>query len=289
MKIPDNRLSSIRQFFFNQLEKNYTSGELGALFDALTWHYLKLNRAKMIMEPDFRCSESEMLHFTRAIKRLAKQEPIQYITGSVEFAGMNLKVNPSVLIPRPESEELCQIILAQHLEEQVHALDICTGSGCIALALKKARPKWQVEGIDLSGDALNVAKENASIHQLQVKFSSADVLALDTFHWGENVFDLMVSNPPYVRRSEAADMRPEVLNHEPHLALFVDDDDALIFYKKIIELACYSLKHGGSIYFELNEFKAEETLQLFKQYHQFKAELIRDFAGKWRFLSAIKD
>lgn len=288
MLIPDNKLSSVRRFFNSKLENTYTDGELKELFDALALFYLQLNRTQMLMEPDFRLTESEMLHFTRAIKRLAKNEPLQYITGEAEFAGLTLKVNPSVLIPRPETEELCQIILSQHQEKQMHVVDICTGSGCIALALKKARPEWQVEGVDLSDEALNVAKENASIHQLQVKFSRADVLALDNSHWGENILDLMVSNPPYVRKSEAAEMRPEVLHYEPHMALFVDDDDALIFYKKIVELACCSLKHGGLIYFELNEFKAEETLQLFEKYPEFDAKLMRDFAGKWRFLKAYR-
>jgi release factor glutamine methyltransferase len=229
-----------------------------------------------------------MLHFTRAIKRLLKNEPLQYIIGEVEFAGLKLKINRSVLIPRPETEELCQIILSQHDGNRMDVIDLCTGSGCIALALKSARPHWQVEGVDLSSDALSIAKENASMHQLQVNFSIVDVLNVNVNQWGERTIDLIVSNPPYVRKSEAIDMRPEVLNHEPHMALFVDDDDALIFYKRVIEIGYHRLNPGGFIYFEINEYKAEETLMLFENFPVFQAELIQDFAGKWRFIRASK-
>jgi release factor glutamine methyltransferase len=287
MQIADNRLSSVRKYFYSRLSGVYQQGALNELFALLCAHYLSFSKARLISEPDHRLTESEMLHFVNATKRLLLHEPIQYIIEKAEFCDLTIKVNASALIPRPETEELTKHILSQHREKSLRVIDLCTGSGCIALALKHARPDWTISAIDISEQALKLAKENAELLNLDVEFICDDILNRKQLQSFEE-FDIIVSNPPYVRKSEAAEISPEVLNHEPHLALFVDDNDALLFYREIVLFARKHLKSGGQLFFELNEFKAEDTLALFETFQEFNAKLLKDFYGKARFIEANK-
>lgn len=214
-----------------------------------------------------------------------ENQPIQYILGYEEFMGMNFKVNPAVLIPRPETEELVEWIIkdSKH-QNHLSILDIGTGSGCIAISLKKNIPFATVNAIDISEEALKIASQNAKQNQCDVHFSKIDILTQSP----TSLFDVIVSNPPYVLETEKLQMHRNVLDFEPSTALFVPDSDPLLFYKRIGSLAYIHLNEGGSIYFEINESFAEQTLALFPDVFWFEKECRKDFRGKDRFVKARK-
>src|SRR5690606_24008283 len=187
----------------------------------------------------------------KALSSLKKAEPIQYVLGYAWFMEMKLTVDRPVLIPRPETEELVQLVASQQKEAQ-RIIDIGTGSGCIALALKNALPATSVYALDISNEALNVAKENARNQRVQIEFIQADILQWDTTFQPDAWFDAVVSNPPYITHNEIREMHPNVLEHEPHLALFVDDHTPLLFYDHITSFAWQHLRPGGRLYFEIN-------------------------------------
>jgi release factor glutamine methyltransferase len=200
--------------------------------------------------------------------------------------GLNLKVNSSVLIPRQETEELVDWIIQSHEKNDINKiLDIGTGSGCIAIALKKYFRNAEVYAVDVSEDAIKIAQENALKNNLQIIYHQFDIFS-NGFLLPENL-DLLVSNPPYVKKSEANSMHRNVLNYEPHLALFVPDDDALIFYKRICELAKRYLRQNTWVYFEINQNHGEEMYQLFKEYHFKNVELKKDISGNLRMIRGM--
>jgi len=285
MRIPDNAFLSVKKFFADELNSLLDEGEIVIYFYLLAMHYLGKSKIALLSEPNFRLSESELLHFTKAIKRIKNEEPIQYIIGESEFMGINLKVNPSVLIPRPETEQLVELCLKENSNSVQKVIDICTGSGCIALALKHYRPTWNVSAIDNDDDALITAKSNADILKLDIEIFKADVLSNLKNTIQEN-FDLITANPPYVLRREADSMNNNVLKFEPHVALFVPDDDALLFYQHILDFAANRLNKNGSIYLEINEMKGKETLALFDVNLFDEIKLIKDFNGKDRIVTA---
>lgn len=210
------------------------------------------------------------------LKRLQKKEPIQYIFGHSLWFGLDLLVNSATLIPRPETAELAEWILQNHPAGQsLSVLDIGTGSGCIAIALKQRRPDWQVTGIDISAEALQVARQNAVRNHVDVRWLQQDVFADFT-----GTFDIVVSNPPYVLDSEKYSMESNVLDYEPHTALFVPDDDPLRFYERIC-----SMKSGKNIYFEVNERFAQQVAQLMRDYHYDSMQIKSDIYGKQRMVS----
>ena len=220
----------------------------------------------------------------RGMARLAKGEPVQYVTGMAHFCDLLIKVSPAVLIPRPETEELVQKICATIPQESpIRIWDIGTGSGCIAIALAKHFENAEVIAFDVSEDALHIAKENAENNGVQVTFVHDDVLSPKSEFFNLPV-DLVVSNPPYVCDSERAAMERNVLDWEPENALFVPDDDPLLFYRQILKLAKDRLTYDGQIWFEINEAKGEEMLQLCLGMGFAKAEILTDFADKPRFL-----
>lgn len=217
------------------------------------------------------------------LARLGRGEPAAYVLGETEFYGLTLRVNPAVLIPRPETEELVGWILSEHDgNTTLNVLDIGTGSGCLAIALGHARPSWSVSAIDISPEALAVASENARLNGVEVRFSQLDVLREAP---AGGPFHLIVSNPPYIPRSETDITGPSTLAWEPERALFTTDSDGMEFYKRLAEMAPQWLSPGGSIYLELNEFRAEATSELLRA-AGLVTELRRDMQGKWRMARA---
>lgn len=218
--------------------------------------------------------------------RLQAHEPVQYVVGKAFFYGYPFRVTPATLIPRPETEELVHWILEDRQESALRVLDVGTGTGCIPIVLQLKKPSWKVVAIDLSEAALEVAAENAAKLGAGVDFRQVDFLT--EAEWGRlGRFDLLVSNPPYIPQKESAMMEANVLQYEPHLALFVSDDDPLLFYRKIRDFAQVQLESGGSIYLEVNEFNAKQVMGLFAGPRWKEAVLKRDIQGKDRMLKAI--
>lgn len=247
------------------------------IFEALRGYSLTdmvVNREEILTTP-------EKARIREIISRLRNHEPIQYILGYTHFLGIPIRVNPSVLIPRPETEELADWIIREETSGSLRFTDICTGSGCIALALKKAFPASHVEGCDLSQEALSLARENAAANNLPVSFFQADILNWEkTTSW--NFTDVIVSNPPYVLPGEKYRMLPHVLEQEPPLALFVPEEDPLVFYRRILEFARKWLNPGGKVYFEINEQFGRETERLLTGFGFSEVEIRPDLQGKQR-------
>ncbi|HSI69258.1 MAG TPA: peptide chain release factor N(5)-glutamine methyltransferase [Gillisia sp.] len=269
------------------LEGEYPAEEVGSFFNLLTEAYLKKTRLDIALEPQALVSAEKLRLFDVAIERLLKHEPIQYIIGETEFFGLKFRVNEHVLIPRPETEELVQWILddvgSDPASAKLKILDIGTGSGCIAISLAKILPQAKVSALDFSEKALKKAKENACLNKVEINFIQADILQQEKL---EDIYDIIVSNPPYVRELEKKEMQRNVLEHEPSLALYVKDEDPLIFYLKITKLAADSLKVEGCLYFEINQYLAEETRELLDD-EGFSSTLKKDMFGNYRMLKGV--
>ena len=287
-------LKDILQHFHNELDALFGKEEVDSFFGLLMAHYLDMKRIQLVLEPSCRISKEKEYLFFEALRQLKAEQPIQYILGETEFYGLPFKVNKHTLIPRPETEELVDWIIQDHSKQRdsspLDILDIGTGSGCIAISLAKQIPNAKVEAIDISEDALNTARQNAECNEVIVNFMCADILNIkstecDTaFH----NYDVIVSNPPYVRNLEKAEIKPNVLKNEPHLALFVADENPLQFYKAICEFAQMYLKHNGSLYFEINEYLGKEMVQLMKDFNFKNVELKQDLFGKDRMVKGFK-
>ena len=264
----------------------YGSGEVGAFIDMLFEAFLEWDKVRLLTSKDQTIDQSDLLRFHWALEDLKQHRPIQHIIGYTDFCGCRIKVSPDVLIPRPETEEIVNWIIAHHLSLTTHhCLDLCTGSGCIAIALKKAFPGTEVTGVDISAAALEMARENAKNNGVEVRFLQGDVL--DGTNGLNGPYGLIVSNPPYVRESERAQMQSNVLDYDPALALFVPDDDPLRFYKAITAIAKEHLAKDGLLVVEINEALAKETSALLKDYG-FKPEVHADFRDKARWISATR-
>ena len=301
MKTPSNSVRDCRKYYASQLESICGSDEANALIMILLEHYFNIDRVKIALEPDLRLSESELLTLHFAVKELLKNRPIQYIIGETEFCGMRFFVNENVLIPRPETQELVEKLAVSSYQfssfrpkrsgvekspANVSILDIGTGSGCIAISLAKLIPNSAVTAVDVSEEALEVARKNAEDNGVNVHFVLDDIIQPTTAELIDNQFDIIVSNPPYVCDSEKSEMRANVLDHEPSSALFVPDNDPLIFYRKILEFAQKVLKPNGQIWFEINEKFGKETAELCREKGFKNVEIIKDFRGKERVVRA---
>ncbi len=252
------KIKDIRADFINSLVENYDHEEILSFFYILSEEIIGLRRVDVAIDLDRILSEDEVSRFEDAKKRIINQEPIQYIIGNTHFYGLSFKVNKDVLIPRPETEELVDWILKdlQDVKDQLRVLDIGTGSGCIAISLAKKLPNANVFAMDISDKAIDTARENAKINEVDITFIHSDILNVQNL---PHNFDIIVSNPPYVRELEKQEMKPNVLDNEPSQALFVSDHDPLIFYRKITELAKRNLKPEGVLYFEINQYLGTET------------------------------
>jgi release factor glutamine methyltransferase len=284
--LPNNKISTLKEFSLQRVGEVYDARESRNIVNELFRHYLNLSSADLIVKASDAISESQMLLVYKAVKRIANKEPLQYILGKAYFFGMDLHVSPTVLIPRPETEELVRWML-DTIKPNNHSvysvLDIGTGSGAIALALKKAQPSWNVSGCDVSKEALQIASKNSKEFQLAVEWKEVDILEENL---PEGNWNTIVSNPPYIPVSEVNEMRPSVIEHEPHLALFVPENDPLLFYRRILELAnnCESVKQ---VFFEIHENYASETLAL-GEFMGWRGELKKDMQGKERMLLFTK-
>ena len=226
---------------------------------------------------------SQINLFEKYTQKLTQQIPIQYILGEAHFYGLKFKVNEHVLIPRPETEELVQLVIQHSKNKRFQILDIGTGSGCIPIALKKNLSQAKISAIDISDDALEIAKQNALLNKVEIDFFIDDALNLNTVNY--NLYDVIVSNPPYISVSEMKNMDNQVTKHEPHLALFVDDENPLIFYDKISDFALTNLKKEGFLFFEINQDLAFETQTLLLK-KGFEAEILKDINSNDRMLIA---
>ena len=261
--------------------------ETGSLFRLVVEHYLDIGPFALVLTPDLVINKGEEQPLFQALAQLKLQKPVQYILGTTEFMGMDFKVDPNVLIPRPETEELVQWILEDwgNCRETIRILDIGTGSGCIAIVLAKNLKKAEVFALDVSDGALDMAKGNAISNGVAITFIQADILALEKL---DVHFDIIVSNPPYVREMEKGKMKANVIENEPELALFVKDDDPLLFYRKIVEFARINLRSKGELYFEINQYLGNRTKSLLDP-HFFNVELRKDLYGNDRMLKGQKE
>ncbi len=286
-------ISELKSSFINSLEGLYPSEEIQSFFNILSGKFLDRTRIEIALNPKVEVLEEDLERFKDAILRLKKHEPVQYIIGETEFYGLDFKVNKYTLIPRPETEELVEWIISEFRfsTEVINILDIGTGSGCIAISLAKNLPNAEVNALDVSSEALKIALQNAEFNEVRVDFYETDILKAKTLPTGvgqtSRKYDVIVSNPPYVRELEKNQMQPNVLEYEPETALFVKDEDPLLFYKAISHLAKVSLKPNGQLFFEINEQFGEELKAFLKEEGFQQIEVKQDIYGKDRMLKCL--
>ncbi len=280
------KISELKSNFKTTLSELYPSEEIQSFFNILSEKYLNLSRIQITLNPEKEISKENFEKFKQALLRLKNHEPIQYIIGETEFFGLPFKVNKHTLIPRPETEELVEWILSKqklitHNSRLITILDIGTGTGCIAISLAKNLPNSKISALDISEEALKIAQQNAELNKVEVKFFQEDILKTKTL---PEKYDVIVSNPPYVRELEKKQMHQNVLKYEPGSALFVNDEDPLLFYRAISQLAKTNLKASGNLFFEINEYLAVELTQLLKSEGFQNIEVKKDIFGKDRML-----
>lgn len=281
-------LAEIRNEFIKNLSSQYTLKEIDIIFYALAETYLHKDKITLKLGLDEMQEDSQIKStlFQTALFHLISGMPYQYVVGYTEFYGCKISVNSHVLIPRPETEELVSWICNdfENKNEELNIIDLCSGSGCIAIALAK-NLKAKVSALEIDEKAINLAKKNAESNQVQVDFIQADLL--NTGHLIKNTekYDIIVSNPPYIREYEKEGMESRVVNHEPSKALFVPNDDPLVFYRSIIDFSLKNMKPQGRIYVEINQDLGEKTRQLFLEYFNY-VELKQDISGNFRMIKA---
>lgn len=280
-------LIELKKIFLHDLKETYPVVEIESFFFLLTEHHLNKRRLDFALQPDFKVDPQTKILFNAAIAQLKKDYPIQYIIGNTEFMGLTFEVNQHVLIPRPETEELVTWVLNSHKgKKDLHILDIGTGSGCIPIALAKNLDKAIIDAIDLSEAALLVAKKNAALNEVHINFMQNDIFKIEALN---KTYDLIISNPPYVRESEKLSMHNNVLRYEPEIALYVDNQNPLIFYKRIAELAHLSLTQGGELFLEINQYLGEGVMELLRNNGFSEIEIKKDFYDADRMIRAVKN
>ena len=279
------KIKEYRTQFIDALTPIYDAGEAESFFYLILEEKKQLKRIDLALHPDLAFSEQEISVWNSILEQLQQEIPIQYLLGKTSFYGLDFEVNENVLIPRPETEELVDWIITNNQitksPNHLKILDIGTGSGCIAISLAKNIPNAQVYAIDVSEKALATAQKNAKINTVNVTFINQNILETEDL---QQQFDIIVSNPPYVRNLEKEEIKKNVLDNEPHLALFVEDDDALIFYKKIGELAQKNLVPNGQLYFEINQYLGAAMIDLLEGMNFATIELRKDIYGNDRMI-----
>ena len=293
-------LKEFRNHFNKQLLTVFPQTEIDSFFFLLIEKELDLHRIDLVLKSEVSISEEKFKHLYNALSRLKTQEPIQYILGETEFFGLPFKVNKHTLIPRPETEELVEWILSDlknktnvsssmslraesRGNKSLSILEIGTGTGCIPISLSINLPNAKITAIEISPEALKIAKQNATLNNVEIEFIDQDILSTEKL---PQQFDIIVSNPPYVRNLEKEEIQPNVLENEPHLALFVDDLNPLVFYKKIADLAKNHLTKNGVLYFEINQYLGKETLDMLSK-KGFNSELKKDVFGNDRMTKSM--
>lgn len=305
-------LKEYKLYFSKELSSVFPQTEIDTFFFLLIEEYLGFQRIDLVLQPNFEISSEKEIILNEILSRLKKEEPIQYILGKTEFYGFPFKVSSDTLIPRPETEELVEWILLEKQEtrnkkQDFSILDIGTGTGCIPISLKKNLSNVTVSAIDVSEEALKIARQNAELNDVEISFILQDILKSESLNIIANEmkqsvinkeitssetprndvkFDIIVSNPPYVRNLEKVEINNNVLKNEPHLALFVDDDKPLVFYDKISDLAKKHLSKNGLLFFEINQYLGNETVEMLKSKGFTKVELRKDLFGNDRMIKA---
>jgi len=282
-------IKQYRDQFIQKLTPLYDAREAESFFYLILEAKHQLKRIDIALQPELVLLASELEIWNSILEQLKREIPIQYLLGTTHFYGLEFEVNSSVLIPRPETEELVDWIVhkskIKNQKSKIKILDIGTGSGCIAISLAKNLPNAEVFALDVSEKALATAQKNAELNQVHVQFICQSIL--ETEDLGQQ-FDVIVSNPPYVRHLEKQEIKKNVLENEPHLALFVADDDALIFYRKIAQLALKNLSQTGQLYFEINQYLGQEMLDLLQDMDFKNSELRQDIYGNDRMTKSTR-
>jgi release factor glutamine methyltransferase len=286
MEVRSNRIGDVRQYYRNKLLGNYDESEADALLFLLIEEYTGISQVRSLSDPGLTISESGLLKIHFAVKDLNNHKPVQYILGKTQFYGLPMMVSPEVLIPRPETEELVAMVIKENkFRDNLRIFEIGTGSGCIAIALKKFLLKCKVLATDISTGAIQVAESNSLLNGVEVEFRQIDFL--DESNWNQfGFFDIIISNPPYVRSVERANMGKNVVDFEPALALFVEDEDPLVFYKAISRFSRNHLSEMGIVYCEINQYLGKEVLDAFSIPNFTYQKLIKDLSGNDRFIKA---
>ena len=285
-QIPEMKIKQYRTQFIKELSPFYDAYEAESFFYLILEDKHQLRQIDLALNHELNFSESDFVVWNSLLGQLKKEVPIQYLLGKTSFYGLDFEVNENVLIPRPETEELVEWIINENSKtdktKKLRILDIGTGSGCIAISLAKNLPNAEVFGIDVSKKAIETAKRNAINNNVDVTFVFLDILEADVLTCN---FDIIVSNPPYVRNLEKEEIKKNVLDYEPHLALFVDDNDALIFYRKIAALAKSNLLENGQLFFEINQYLGKEMKDLLETMDFKNIELKKDIYDNDRMIS----
>ena len=286
-------IKKFRDYFNKTLKKLYPTSEIDTFLFLLLEEYLNFKRIDIVLKSNFEISPEDLTLLKSSTKLLEQEVPIQYILGKTEFYGFPFILNEHVLIPRPETEELVTSVLNKisklerlhpiEKEKKLKILDIGTGSGCIPISLKRSLPFAEITAIDIANEALIIAKKNASLNKVNINFIQQNILKTTGL---DDVYDIIISNPPYVRVSEKIEIKNNVLKNEPHLALFVEDNNPLIFYSKIAELAKSHLTKNGTLFFEINQYLGKETVELIKLKGFNKIQLKKDIFGRDRIIIA---
>lgn len=280
-------LKTYKNQFFKELSSVYDEQEIESFFYILLEAFHQMKRIDLALNPEVELDTLQLLQWETVLSQLKEEKPIQYILGETEFFGLPFYVNGHTLIPRPETEELVEWILSQTQPcniKDFKILDIGTGTGCIAISLAKKMPDAQVFALDVSEKALHTARKNAERNKVAITFLHQSIL--ETEDLGQ-MFDIIVSNPPYVRNLEKEMMKKNVLQYEPHLALFVEDHDALLFYRKITAIATRNLSEQGQLYFEINQYLGADMVDLLKKSGFKNIELRKDIYGNDRMISGV--
>ncbi|PPK94974.1 release factor glutamine methyltransferase [Nonlabens xylanidelens] len=279
-------LNQFKLLYQEQLAPLYPENEIHSILQIVCEDLLNWSRSDFLINDREEVSHIQKEVLQNALKELNTSKPVQYITGKAHFYGHEFMVNSATLIPRQETEELVHMIIENHKKDTyLNMIDIGTGTGCVGLSLKAAMSSCSVTLMDVSSEALETAQANAARLKTPVKTILEDVLTLEEL---PEQYDVIVSNPPYVRNLEKQEIHDNVLENEPHLALFVEDHDALIFYRKILELAQKALKKDGVLYFEINQYLPEEMKNLATELG-FESQIYKDLNGNYRMMKAHKN
>lgn len=279
-------IKSIQNFFKEELKTVYPEREINCITNILLEHLLNYSKIEIQLNKNEEIEQNILEKSIDILNDLKKSVPIQYAIGETEFYDLKFKVDEYTLIPRQETEELVHCIINENKVKAPKILDIGTGSGCIPIVLDRNINEAKLSSVDISEEAIAIAKENALLNKTSICFYHRDFLKWEDYSW-ENDFDVIVSNPPYIKESEKAQMADNVLDYEPHTALFVEDHDPLIFYRRIAEFAKFHLKKGGKLYFEINESLGFEMIDLQEKMGFSSVQLMKDLNGRDRMTSAI--